>query len=103
MEILEQIETVKELVSNYFDQNAQWCGVEYLTESEKQHVIQIGASILCTKWEIGYAGGGFVQSFVKNDLMGALGSADSTSLKGFKFFASIMYNIGLPEELFQYV
>jgi hypothetical protein len=28
--------------------------------------------------------------------MGALGSADSTSLKGFKFFAALMYNIGKP-------
>jgi hypothetical protein len=81
MTTLEQIEKVKELVSNYFDQNAEWCGVASLSESEKQHVIQIGSSILCTKWNVGYAGGGFVQSFVSNDLMGALGSADSTSLK----------------------
>jgi hypothetical protein len=96
MTTLEQIEKVKELVSNYFDQNAEWCGVASLSESEKQHVIQIGSSILCTKWNVGYAGGGFVQSFVSNDLMGALGSADSTSLKGFKFFAAIVYNIGKP-------
>lgn len=96
MNTLEQIEKVKELVSNYFDQNAEWCGVASLSESEKKHVIQIGSSILCTKWKVGYEGGGFVQAFVKNDLMNALGNADSTSLKGFKFFAALVYNVGMP-------
>ena len=94
MNTLEQIEKVKELVSNYFNQNVEWLNLSHLSEDEKSHIIQIGTSILCTKWDVGYAGGGFVQSFVNNDLMGAIGSADSTSHKGFKFFASLMYNVG---------
>ena len=94
MNTLEQIEKVKELVSNYFNQNEVWLNLSHLSEDEKSHIIQIGTSILCTKWEVGFAGGGFVQSFVNNDLMGAIGSADSTSYKGFKFFASLMYNVG---------
>jgi hypothetical protein len=52
--------------------------------------------MLCTKWDIGYPGGGFVQAFVNNDLMRAIGSADGTSYKGFKFFAQLMYNVGMP-------
>lgn len=96
MTTLDQIEKVQELVQDYYEKNSQWCGLESLSNSEKIHIVQIGTSILCTKWEVGYAGGGFVQSFVKNDLMGALGSADSTSLKGFKFFAALVYNIGKP-------
>jgi hypothetical protein len=96
MTTLDQIEKVQTLVQDYYEKNSQGCGLESLSSSEKIHIIQIGTSILCTKWQVGYAGGGFVQSFVNNDLMGALGSADSTSLKGFKFFAAIVYNIGKP-------
>ena len=100
MNTVEQIEKVKELVSNYFNQNVEWLNLSHLSEDEKSHIIQIGTSILCTKWDVGFAGGGFVQSFVNNDLMGAIGSADSTSYKGFKFFASLMYNVGVPSSLF---
>ncbi len=99
MNVLEKIEITKEVVTNYFAENAQWLNLSELPESEKNHIIQIGTSILCTKWEIGYAGGGFVQSFVNNDLMGAIGSADGTSYKGFKFFASLVYNVGMPTNL----
>ena len=31
--------------------------------------------------------------------MGALGSADGTTIKGFKFFASLVYNVGIPTNL----
>jgi len=96
MNVVDQIEIVKEVVTNYFANNAEWLNLSELSADEKSHIIQIGTSILCTKWQVGYAGGGFVQSFVNNDLMGAIGSADSTSYKGFKFFASLMYNVGAP-------
>jgi hypothetical protein len=100
MNTVDQIETVREVVSNYFNQNVEWLNLSHLSEDEKSHIIQIGTSILCTKWQVGLVGGGFVQSFVNNDLMGAIGSADSISYKGFKFFASLMYNVGAPSELF---
>jgi hypothetical protein len=100
METLEKMQVVKELVAKYFDENAGntigWLALEKLSEVEKEHIINIGTSILCTKWEIGYPGGGFVQAFVDNDLMRAIGSADGTSYKGFKFFAQLMYNVGMP-------
>jgi len=100
METLEKIQVVKELVAKYFDENAGntigWLALEKLSEDEKNHIINIGTSILCTKWGIGYPGGGFVQAFVDNDLMRAIGSADGTSYKGFKFFAQLMYNVGMP-------
>jgi hypothetical protein len=31
--------------------------------------------------------------------MGAIGRADNTSYKGFKFFASLVYNVGTPIKL----
>lgn len=95
----EQIAIVREIVEKEFNDNAQWVGLSSVTESERAHLIDIGTSILCTKWSVGWEGGSFVQSFVNNDLMGAIGRADNTSYKGFKFFASLIYNVGMPMEL----
>jgi len=95
----DQINIVRAEVEIYLDDNAQWTGLSYISESERAHLIDIGTSILCTKWKVGYEGGSFVQSFVANDLMGAIGRADNTSYKGFKFFASLIYNVGLPTKL----
>ena len=96
MEKIDQIKIVKKLVEDSFDENAQYTGLSFLNEEAKSHIINIGTSILCTKWEIGFEGGGFVQAFVNNDLMKAVGSADGISLKGLKFFASLLYNTGMP-------
>jgi hypothetical protein len=60
------------------------------------HIIGIGTSILCTKWEIGYAGGGFVQAVVNNDLRNAFGRADSTNVIALVFYCQLMQNIGMP-------
>jgi hypothetical protein len=95
----EQINIVRAEVETYLDDNAQWTGLSEISESERAHLIDIGTSILCTKWKVGYEGGSFVQSFVNNDLMGSIGRADNTSYKGFKFFASLIYNVGTPIKL----
>tara|TARA_B110000305_G_scaffold7396_1_gene7276 strand:+ start:371 stop:679 length:309 start_codon:yes stop_codon:yes gene_type:complete len=96
MEKIDQIKIVKKLVEDSFDENAMYTGIGDMNEENKTHIIKIGTSILCTKWEIGYEGGGFVQAVVNNDLMKAVGSADGTSLKGLKFFASLLYNTPRP-------
>ena len=100
MNVVDQIEIVRNTVLDYFNEQCEYAGISNLSESEKSHIIEIGTSILCTKWGIGYEGGGFVQAFVSNDLMGAIGRADGASYKGFKFFASLMYNVGAPSTLF---
>jgi hypothetical protein len=99
MDTQKQIETVKSIVAAYYIENASYCKISGLNSEEQRHIIEIGTSILCTKWGVGYAGGSFVQSFVDNDLLGAIGRADETSYKGFKFFASLLYNVGMPSEL----
>jgi len=95
----EQINIVRAEVEIYLDNNAQWTELVDLSESERVHIIDIGTSILCTKWKVGYEGGSFVQSFVANDLMGAIGRADYTTYKGLKFFANLVYNVGIPTKL----
>ena len=95
MEILKKIEVVKDLVANYLKENGAHAG---LSESDCQnnHIIEIGTSILCTKWSIGYRGGGFVQAVIDNDLQRAFANADSTNVRALKFYCQLMYNVGMP-------
>ena len=95
METYEKIETVKGIVEKYVNENAE-SNIYNLIEFEKNHIINIGTSILCTKWNIGYAGGGFVQAVVANDLSRAVGSADSTNIKALKLYCQMMYNTACP-------
>jgi hypothetical protein len=101
MNVQDQISLVEKEVKQFYEQNASWCKLENLSESEKSHIIRIGTSILCTKWKVGYEGGGFVQAFVNNNLMGALGAADDTTIKGLQFFSRLSYNVGKPMVLCQ--
>ena len=95
----EHIEIVELEVADHFASNVEFLKLEGLSSQERNHILSIGTSILCTKWGVGYEGGSFVQSFVRNDLMGAIGRADNTTYKGFKFFASLLHNVGTPIKL----
>ena len=59
---------------------------------EREHVVNIGTSILGTKWGIGYPGGSFVQAIVNNDLMETFGRADHINLNAIRFYVSLLYN-----------
>ena len=101
MDVLDKIKTVRDLVKVYFDENSEFTGLSGIREPEKNHIIEIGTSILCTKWNVGYEGGGFVQAVVNNDLMGAVGKADGTNVKMLPFYCKLIYNTSLPMELQQ--
>jgi len=96
MDAQEQVQEVRDIVRHYFEENSMYAGIDDMSEDNKEHVINIGASILCTKWGIGYEGGSFVQAVVENDLQGAIGRADGISLRALKFFCQLMYNTGQP-------
>jgi hypothetical protein len=59
---------------------------------EENHVVNIGTSILCTKWGIGYPGGSFVQAVVNNNLMETFGRADHINLNCIQFYVYLIYN-----------
>ena len=63
-------------------------------ENETSHVVNIGTSILSTKWGIGYPGGSFVQAVVDNDLTGAFSRADYINRNAIGFYCKLLYNIG---------
>ena len=100
MKAEDQIRIVRELVEDYFDKNAEYSILDKATRTlERAHIVAIGTSVLCTKWNIGYAGGSFVQAVVSNNLMQAVASADLTNIQALKFYCQLMYNVGMPEEL----
>ncbi len=49
---------------------------------------------MCTKWGVGYPGGGFVQAVVDNDLDGAVGRSDSTCGECLRFFVTLKNSLG---------
>lgn len=100
MQVSDQIQMVRELVSSYFYENAEYA-IQDKTEVNwnSDHIINIGTSIMCTKWGIGYEGGSFVQAVVDNNLSQAVSRADSTNLKALKFYCMMMYNMSMPAEL----
>lgn len=95
METFKKIEVIKELVAKYLKENGAHAGLSE-ADCQNAHIVEIGTLILCTKWQVGYAGGGFVQAVVDNDLQGAIGRADGTNIKALKFYCQLMYNVGMP-------
>jgi len=84
-----QEKRIRERVSQMLDREA----IQVSGES-RSHIVNIGTSILCTKWGIGYPGGSFVQAVVDNDLMGAFSRADSINKDAIGFYCKLLYNIG---------
>ena len=95
------MEKVRKLVENYFEKYAHTVipASTLLNDNAKEHIINIGTSILCTKWNVGYPGGSFVQAVIDNNLMEAVGRADSINVNALKFYCQLMYNVGMPIDL----
>ena len=100
MNITEQIEIVESHVRKYVMDNMHLIPHTIVGNNDSfEHVISIASSIMCTKWEVGYPGGSFVQSVVKNDLRGSFANADSTNRQCIYLYAVMMDNLGMPKEL----
>lgn len=101
MSIEEQQEEVRKVVSAYFDKHAIESININLLVAEHEHIIYIGTSLLCTKWNVGYPGGDFVKAIVENDLSGAFARADHINQHCIRFYVMLMYNVGMPTSLIQ--
>jgi hypothetical protein len=93
-------ETIRKAVEEYLDKNAHSGGVEaemlMHVPSSREHIINIGTSIMCTKLGIGPDGGGFVQAFVNNDLRETFGRADQINRSCIKLYLLMSYNLCIP-------
>ena len=100
MNIDEQITAVEGAVTKFLFENRQLLPLNILGDTDSMdHVKSIAVSILCTKWNVGYPGGSFVQSLVKNDLYGSFANADSINRQCIYFYVVMMSNVGMPREL----
>ena len=97
----QQQEIVRALVSDYFEKHAIQYVPYMMMNIEKDHIVDIGTSILCTKWKVGYPGGSFAQAVVDNNLSEAFGRADDINIHCIRFYIMLMYNVGAPTILFQ--
>lgn len=85
---IEQIKNVEKKVKDFIEaQSITVPKVHY------NHVLNIGTSIICTKYGIGYPGGSFVQAVVNNDLMKTFGSGDAVNRQYIDLYSKILYNI----------
>ncbi len=98
---LTQEEKIRAHVEACIDRYKEQCGVGFtllaLEPTSREHIVNIGTSILCTKWGVGFPGGSFVQAVVNNDLAGAFGRADSINGDCIKFYSMLLYNTSYIE------
>jgi hypothetical protein len=97
----EQQDIVRALVSDYFGKYALEALPYDTLVLASDHIIDIGTSILCAKYKVGYPPGSFAQAVVDNDLREAFGRADDVNQHCIKFYLMLMYNVGAPTSLFQ--
>lgn len=98
-EIEAQIARIKSKVTEFLANEHINCGITHLAaiQSSHDHIVNIGTSILCTKWGVGYPGGSFVQAIVNNQLMESYGRADSINRQCIEFYCKMLYNISYIE------
>lgn len=94
-EIIQKQDRIKDLVSEYFNQNAHRYVVDFdqMSNEDRYHIVNIGTSITCTRMNIGFPGGSFVQSVVDNDLSRTFANADGTNIKAIRFYLMMMHNM----------
>jgi hypothetical protein len=96
MEVTEKIAIVKTAVANYFDKNCEYAFSDPIwAMHNKQHIVQIGTSIICTQRGVGPMGGGFVQAVVNDRLAESFARADSTNQRALRFYCMLMQNLVL--------
>jgi hypothetical protein len=89
----ERVAKIRAKVEDFYNNHSHLVDLESkLIPDSRQHIIAIGTSILCTKWEVGPPGGSFVQAMVNNNLMESFSRADSINAGAIRFYCSLIYN-----------
>lgn len=89
---------VRSEVSKYLDQIFVTANVPLhimADEESKSHIINIGTAIMLNRLGINTYPGSFVQAVLDNDLTGAFMRADSINSQAMKFYAMMIYNLGI--------
>lgn len=94
---MKSIKFINDKVREYFNKKGHLyiSSFPYLTDDHKEHIINMGTSIICTRDGIGLPGGSFVQSVVNNNLSESFARADSINTQALKFYVVLLDNIDL--------
>lgn len=97
----ETTEKIKRYVDQCIDRYQDQCGTAFQLNAkwERDHIINCGASVLYTLWNVGYPGGSFVQAIVNNDLREAFGRADVVNQDCIRFYVMLIYNASFTEAM----
>ena len=99
----EAIDTIQKSVSDYVVENQKIIPTSVYESQEKlAHIIDVGASIMRTKWDVGYPGGSFAQAVVTNNLRQSFGYADMVCRECLHFFVVMINNLDMPSNVWQY-
>lgn len=88
-------ENIQQAVRGYLERNGERYipNFSQLSPEEKEHIINIGTGIICTRDHVGYPGGSFVQAIVKNNLLDSFTYADEINQKAIHFYVMMAYNM----------
>lgn len=97
MDIIQKIDLLKIKVKEYAMKSIHMEEITSLSRENFNHMVNIGVSLLMTKYKIGYSGGSFVQAFVNNDLRTVLATADLQNIKLLRFYQLLLDNCTVQE------
>lgn len=97
------LELIDNHVSEYVERNKNLLPLQVqINPDNLEHVKQIAASIMRTKWNVGYPGGSFVQAVVDNNLSESFGRADIVNRDSLFFYCVMIKNLDMPMDVYRY-
>lgn len=92
---MENIADIKKRVIQYCIENRNTViGFDSMSDEDREHVYELGASIVYTKFNI-MQGGSFIQAVVDNNLERAISTADRVAIRCIKLLVLIKFNFTL--------
>tara|TARA_R100000908_G_C3719611_1_gene122910 strand:+ start:438 stop:731 length:294 start_codon:yes stop_codon:yes gene_type:complete len=97
---MEHKEIIKENIEKYLEEygNKYIQDFSQMFSEEKNHIMRTALEIMLNHWELSpYKPGGFITSFLNNDLTATFSNADSINAKAIRFYLMMKHNLSYPE------
>jgi hypothetical protein len=92
---MEEITKVEQKVREYVSRNSYLIPKDIIEDKDSlEHIVDVGTSIMCMKWEIHSSGGSFARAVVENDLDNSVSYADMDCIRCLKFFVTMKLSLG---------
>jgi hypothetical protein len=94
----QKMEKIRANVEVYLMKNAESCNVpitSLFVDESKNHILDIGTSIMANRLGIETYPGSFVKAILENDLYEAINRADSINRGAIAFYVTMIHNLGI--------